>query len=235
VKKLLIHITLASLSSDRIVSTLAESNNQISNNLAFQCWNRYTGEDDSSYILALDPANSDLCQIKASVNMSQRDRIALIGKGLHQPIYKGIQSMLTWLSGQPMIGQQPLFRSTKELELLKATIALFGGAFGSSWIFNSLSIEFYFLLLPFCLLTVGGARRFQVCIMHRCVHYQLWGDKRDRILTEIVSTILLLQNFDSYYYDHIRAHHHISRFANFKSDPDAKLMLLLGFQPGLKS
>jgi hypothetical protein len=81
---------------------------------------------------------------------------------------------------------------------------------------------------------VGGARKILICIIHRCVHYQFFGDKRDRILGEILSTLILVQGFDGYRYDHVKCHHHVDKFATFKGDPDAKFMLLLGFHPGLK-
>jgi hypothetical protein len=162
-----------------------------------------------------------------------RERIAEIGKNLPLPIYAIIQAFFTWLVGKPYLGQVPLFRSTNEWELFKATAALCGGVFSGCWILNSLPIWFYPLLLAPWLITVGAARKFLVSICHRCIHKQFWGDDRDRILAEIVSTVLLLSGFDSYYHEHIRLHHHFKVFAT-KDDPDAKLLLSIGFLPGLK-
>jgi hypothetical protein len=64
VKESLIYDNLASLLPCKMTSTLTDNNNQISNDLAFQHWNRHTGEDDGRYILEIDPANPDRCQIK---------------------------------------------------------------------------------------------------------------------------------------------------------------------------
>jgi fatty acid desaturase len=162
-----------------------------------------------------------------------RQSMAEIGKNLPQPIYTIIQAFFTWLVGKPYLGQIPLFRSTNEWELFKATAALCGGVFSGCWIFNSLPIWFYPLLFVTCLITAGAARKFLVSICHRCIHNQFWGDYRDRIVAEIVSTILLLSGFDSYYHEHIRLHHQFKVFAT-KDDPDAKLLLSIGFLPGLK-
>jgi fatty acid desaturase len=163
-----------------------------------------------------------------------RKQIAEIGKkNLPLPFYTIIQAGFTWLVGKPYRGQVPLFRSTNEWELFKATAALCGGVFSGCWIFNSLPIWFYPLLFAPCLITAGAARKFLVSICHRCIHKQFWGDYRDRILAEIVSTVLLLSGFDSYYHEHIRLHHHFKVFAT-KDDPDAKLLLSIGFLPGLK-
>jgi fatty acid desaturase len=162
-----------------------------------------------------------------------RQLMAEIGQNLPQPLYRLIQAFFTWFSGKPYIGQTPLFRSSKAWELFKPTAALISGVFGGCWILNCLPIWCYPLLYIPWLMTVGAARKSLVSICHRCIHKQFWGDNRDRILAEIVSTIFLLSGFDSYYHEHIRLHHKYKVFAT-KDDPDAKLLLSIGFLPGLK-
>jgi fatty acid desaturase len=148
-------------------------------------------------------------------------------------LYNLIQAFLTWLTAKPYRNQKPLFRSSKEYELITATASLLGGAIASSIILNSSPLLFPLLLVSW-IVTVGAARSILTCIIHRCVHYQFWGDKRDRILAEILSTLILVQGFDGYRHDHVTSHHHIDKFATFEGDPDAKFMLAVGFYPGLK-
>jgi fatty acid desaturase len=147
--------------------------------------------------------------------------------------YNLIQAVLTWLTAKPCTGQQPLFFSSRGYELTTAIISLLGGAAASSIILNSSLLLFPLLLISWVVM-VGDARKILTSIIHRCVHYQFWGDKRDRILAEILSTLILVQGFDGYRYDYVTSHHHIDKFATFEGDPDTKFMLAVGFYPGLK-
>jgi hypothetical protein len=165
--------------------------------------------------------------------LSTREQLAELGKNLPSFVYWLIQAFFTWLTGQSYPGQKPLFSSSKGYELMTALLSLFGGALASALILNS-SPFLYPLLSISWLVTVGAARKSLTCIIHRCVHHQFFGDKRDRILGEILSTVLLLQGFDSYQQDHVRCHHHRDKFATFEGDPDAQFLLALGFYPSLQ-
>jgi fatty acid desaturase len=167
--------------------------------------------------------------------MRPREAIAEIGKGLHPLIYTLLQAFFTWLIGKSYQWQQPLFRSSKEFELLKNINALCAGVAMSYWIFNYLPVWCSPLLIVSWLITVGAQRRFLVSICHRCVHRQFFGNGwGDRALAEVISTILFLQGFDGYYEDHFKLHHHHNYAFTFEHDPDAKFLLLLGFHPGLR-
>ncbi|MDJ0689707.1 MAG: hypothetical protein QNJ41_14485 [Xenococcaceae cyanobacterium MO_188.B32] len=168
-----------------------------------------------------------------SIKTETREQLAELGKNFSPLVYKLIQTFLTWLTGKPYQGQQLLFKSCKEYELTTAMASLLGGAVASSVIYHSSPLLFPLLLISW-IVTVGGARKTLTCIIHRCVHYQFWGDKRDRILAEILSTFILVQGFDGYRHDHVKCHHHVDKFATFEDDPDAKFMLILGFHSGLK-
>jgi hypothetical protein len=176
----------------------------------------------------------ELLPKNTSVKTDTRERLAELGKNFPPFIYNLIQSLLTWLTGKPYSGQKPLLPASKEYELLTAIASLLGGAIASSVIYHSSPLLFPLLLISW-IVTVGGARTTLTCIIHRCVHYQFWGNKRDRILGEILSTLILVQGFDSYRDDHVKCHHHVDKFATFEGDPDAKFMLTLGFHPGLKN
>jgi fatty acid desaturase len=167
------------------------------------------------------------------VDSNPRDRLAELGQSFPPPLYVFIQALLTWSTGKACSNQEPLFHSTKEWELANAIACLVGGGIVSGLIFNA-SPFFFPLLIPSWLVTVGSARKILTNIIHRCVHYQFWGDKRDRMLAEILSTLTLVQGFDGYKYDHVKCHHHADKFATWAGDPDAKFMLAVGLHPGLK-
>ncbi|MEO0845732.1 MAG: fatty acid desaturase [Cyanobacteria bacterium J06648_1] len=162
-----------------------------------------------------------------------REELAKLGKDLPLPFYILLQAFLTWMTGKPYCGQQPLFVPTRFYQLMTTLLSLFGGAMGSIAIWNS-SPLFYPLLLVSWSFTVGGARKIQTCINHRCIHRQFFGDQRDRWLADGLSTILLTQDFEGYYYDHIKLHHHYDYFATFDNDPDADFLWHIGFRPGLR-
>jgi fatty acid desaturase len=165
---------------------------------------------------------------------SPRENLAAVGKGLPPFFYRLVQAFLTWMTGKPYPGQQPLFRSSKEWELTTAIACLVGGVIVSSSICYASSPFLFPLLIPSWLVTTGSARKMLTCLMHRCVHRQFYGDNRDRILAEILSTFILLQGFDGYRHDHVKCHHNADKFATWKGDPDANFVLVLGFRPGLK-
>lgn len=176
---------------------------------------------------------STTSQRKQSTNLLTREQLAQLGKFLPLSLYNFSQSFLTWLTGKSYSGQKPLFSSSKGYELTTAIASLFGGATASTLILHSSPFLLPLLSISW-LVTVGAARKTLTCIIHRCVHYQFFGDKRDRILAEILSTLIMVQGFDGYRHDHVKCHHHVDKFTNFESDPDAQFMLALGFHPSLK-
>lgn len=162
-----------------------------------------------------------------------RESLAKLGKSLPLPVYIRLQAFLTWLTGRPYKEQKRLFCVSRNGELIKALASLFGSAMLSALIVHSAPFYFPFLPVPW-LITVGSARKILACLIHRCVHGQFFGDKRDRILAEILSTLIFVQGFHQYKHDHVKLHHHRDYFATFGNDPDAKFVLSLGFFPGLK-
>jgi hypothetical protein len=170
---------------------------------------------------------------KLTTQRDPREELAKFGQGLPRYLYELIQFFLTWLTGKAYTGQKILWRSSKQLELVRALVSLFGSAMLSSYIVHSSPFLFPFLPIPW-LITVGSARKILACLIHRCVHGQFFGDKRDRILAEILSTLIFVQGFHQYKHDHVKLHHHRDYFATFENDPDAQFVLSLGFRPGLK-
>lgn len=161
-----------------------------------------------------------------------REELARLGRSLPPLLYHLLQAFMTWLTGKPYRGQTPLFKSSRLYELGAALVALFGSAAVSASIWQSSPVYLPLLLISWAV-TVGSARKLLTCIVHRCVHYQFWGDWRDRWLGETISTLIMTQNFDGYRHDHVKVHHHVNSFATFEHDPDARFVLALGFCPGL--
>jgi hypothetical protein len=110
-------------------------------------------------------------------------------------------------------------------------LSLFGGVAASSLIVTAPPV-FWPLLAWSWMLTVHAARKAQLVICHHAVHANMTGNKRsDRILVEVLSTLLMFQSFESYYQDHITKHHG-QKFATLK-DPDMQFLLAIGFRPGM--
>lgn len=142
------------------------------------------------------------------------------------------QHFLTWLTGKALPGQEPLLRSNPALQLVTGLLGLLAGVAGSVVI---LSFPWWLwpLGLPFSwVLTVGSARKLQIMICHQCVHHQFSGNKLvDRGVCEIVSTLLMVQDYQGYYHDH-RDVHHGKELATL-DDPDLKFLIELKFLPGM--
>ncbi len=143
------------------------------------------------------------------------------------------QEILTWMTGKPYQNQQPLFQQTPLGYLALALSELALGVTASIAILNS---SFVFLpLLPLSFLfTVGGARILETTIIHQCVHLNFfWRNQSwNRWLAEALSTAIMTQNFDGYFRDHVRNHHNRKIFTT-ANDPALRLLLKLGFCPGL--
>jgi hypothetical protein len=110
-------------------------------------------------------------------------------------------------------------------------LTLVGGVMASIVLLRSAPAWWPLLVLSW-MLTVHGARKAQLVIIHHAVHAHLTGRPGyDRVVAEILSTLLLLQPFDSYRRDHVTLHH--GRCLATLEDPDVQLLLLLGFRPGM--
>lgn len=143
-----------------------------------------------------------------------------------------LQGLLTLLTGKPYPGQAPLFWRTPLWHLAMALLSFGMGGVTSTWIIQHGEPLLWPLLIFPWMLTVSGARRPQVEINHQCVHGNfskiVW---LDRLLAEVVSTLLLIQDAAGYWYDHAVLHHG-KRFATL-DDPDVRFLLTLGFCPGI--
>jgi hypothetical protein len=144
---------------------------------------------------------------------------------------KFIQPLLTWVTGKPLQGQRPLWKGTPYISLAIGLLQLFGAVAASVIIMHAPPVLWPMLILSW-MVTAGSARLFQVTIIHHAVHYNFSGNKaRERRLIEVLSTLLLLQDFVGYRYDHVSVHH--SKKLATLDDPDLKFLWVLGFRPGM--
>jgi hypothetical protein len=110
-------------------------------------------------------------------------------------------------------------------------LTLFGGV-ASSWPFVTTLSSFWPLLPVSWMLTVHGARKAYLVICHYAVHGNMTGNTLlDRVLVEVLSTLLTTSHFARYYQDHLRTHHG-RKFATVE-DPDLQFLLALGFRPDM--
>lgn len=140
------------------------------------------------------------------------------------------QPFLTWLTGKAHQGQNPLWASKPILQASTAVLSVVGGVAGSIYLLNIGSLAL--LGIPVCwLFTVGGARKIQVMINHQCTHYRFSGKKGwDRNIAQVLSTLIFVDNFDSYFREHIHIHH--TKKLGSPIDPECAFVLSLGFKPG---
>jgi hypothetical protein len=135
------------------------------------------------------------------------------------------------MTGKPLRGQRPLWSSGWKIHLASALLGLFGGAavavaawdHGGPWL----------ALVPVAwLFMMGAARKIQVTLVHQCAHFNFTRDKeRDREWGEVLGALILVDNFDSYYYEHVQIHH--TKQLGSELDPDCRFLLQLGIQPGM--
>ncbi len=143
-----------------------------------------------------------------------------------------VQDFLTWLSAAPYTGQEPRYRRNVTDQLLEGLLKLLSGI----WLAASAYCigGWYWSLLPFgwaC--TVGGARHLQVTIVHQCIHHRFTGIVGiDYRIGQLLTALLLVQDYVSYRHDHVITHHKIRYFATI-DDPDMAFLISLGFLPGM--
>lgn len=143
-----------------------------------------------------------------------------------------VQHPLTWVTGSALEGQRPLVPSTPFLQLATGLLSLAAGVAGAAFAVSS-PARWWLLSLPlFWVLTVGAARKLQVMICHQCVHHQFSGNKKvDRWVCELISALLMVQDYEGYYHDH-RELHHGKQLATL-NDPDLRFLIELRFLPGM--
>lgn len=140
------------------------------------------------------------------------------------------QKFWTWLTGKER-AISPSSRRINPIEPVFWSLTLLvSGILGSVLI---LFCHLNLLWLPMTfLLTVSGARYIVATIIHHGVHNAVFKTEfANRILCEILSTLIVVQPFDSYKKFHVYEHH--GRDFSTLNDQDLATIYSLGLRPGI--
>ncbi|ETX00914.1 fatty acid desaturase [Candidatus Entotheonella palauensis] len=145
------------------------------------------------------------------------------------PLHREAMAQFT---GKWPTGYRPRWKRRAGWHLTAMLLSL-GGGMAASHVLILGPPAFWPLVVLSWMITVHGARKGQLVINHYGVHGKLTGRKGyDRLIVEVVSTLLVTQDYRSYYRDHIKTHHHPQQLATAE-DPDMQFLLALGFRPGM--
>lgn len=145
------------------------------------------------------------------------------------PTSKTVQYVFSLITGKPHQGQVLPKRSPWD-HLLLSSIALSTGIMLGIQAVNAGA----WLLLPLSwLLTLHGARFWQLVIIHHCAHQNfIRHPKLDALLGWALSLLLLIEPFERYKHRHVRGHH--ARFSlSTRHDPSVQLLIRAGLANGL--
>lgn len=142
-----------------------------------------------------------------------------------------LQGMLTLLTGKPLQGQKP-WSVTPLNHLITAILSILVGIVCST-VALTYGYLWLLLLIPGWMITLHGIRDLRMKIFHQCSHDNMFGHKGiDGFIGEIISTFLLIQDFQDYRYEHVIEHHSVHHMT--LRDPTVKAMLItFGFRPGM--
>ncbi|MCB9831648.1 MAG: fatty acid desaturase [Planctomycetes bacterium] len=141
-----------------------------------------------------------------------------------------MQPFLTWLTGMPRLGERALIRWSPWSRLASYLLLLGLGILLSAWAFVSGGAAL--LLLPLGWLIVSGTQRaLYIVIIHNAVHDAFSPRPLvNRLVAEVLSTLLFLNGYDRFKEDHARWHH--GKKLATPEDPDGQFLIALGFGPG---
>jgi Fatty acid desaturase len=156
---------------------------------------------------------------------------SLTENGSPQPVLPLFRECIALFTGYWPEGFRPRWKRRPWWHLVTTVLSLLGSVAGSSFILT-MSLTFWPFLLLSWMLTVHGARKAYLVICHYAVHGNMTGNTWwDRVLVEVLSTLLTTSHFARYHQDHRRTHHGL-QFATLE-DPDLQFLLALGFRPGI--
>lgn len=143
-----------------------------------------------------------------------------------------LQGVWTWLTGKEIYGRKTLWNSSSIECVFWAISWVIIGLFLTYHSFENLnSIKYLAVYLVGVLFSASGARYIVATIIHHGVHQHLFKRSYlNRVICEILSTIFIIQPYDSYKQFHVYEHHG----KNFSTldDKDLSAIYKLGFTPG---
>ncbi len=145
--------------------------------------------------------------------------------------YEGLpfQGFWTWLTGKELQEREPFWHTRPHETILWSILWLVGGIVLINFSVLSNKINYLFLIIGIVLAT-SGARYIVATVIHQAVHQNLLKGKHNIVLAELLSTILIVEPYHSYYQFHT-IEHHGKQFSTLE-DKDLTAIYSLGFLPG---
>jgi hypothetical protein len=143
------------------------------------------------------------------------------------------QHLWTWITGKALPGQDSMVRLNPYSYLAIDLVAMAVGI-ASAWLIVAGGFGWSWALLPACwIVTTCASRVCSTVIAHHCVHTRFTRKiPTDRMMAQVLSTLVCTEDADQYYEDHINLHHRKATFATL-ADPTIQHLLMLGFRPGM--
>lgn len=141
------------------------------------------------------------------------------------------QHFFTWVTGKALPHQQPLIHMNW-MQYLLIMLSLYLGGLVFAFFSFSDPLNLSLLLISWGMV-VFSSRRMAAVILHQCVHHRFSGKKKiDRFIGELVTTLMMTQDFVSYQIDHCKLHHAPKSFAT-EEDPIVIFFTSHGIKRGL--
>ncbi|MDI3289008.1 fatty acid desaturase [Polyangium sp. 15x6] len=142
------------------------------------------------------------------------------------------QPFLTWLTGKALPGQKASNHSPHGHLLVPGAFVIVGVAASAALVSRGLGMQLGLLPLTW-LVTVSGARKLQLMIVHQCAHGTFSGSRRvNELVGAALSLLLTIEPFKRYRAKHIELHHaqhHMTR-----RDPTVVFLFdKVGLRPGM--
>ncbi|MEW5559204.1 hypothetical protein AB1287_02900 [Enterobacter asburiae] len=144
-----------------------------------------------------------------------------------------LQGVWTWLTGKELPERKPLWQSSStEMVMWSLSWVALGVALTTLSAMHIQNTAGQILCwLVGALFSVSGARYIVATIIHHGVHGHLYkSQKVNKALCEVLSTLFIVQPYESYRQFHVYEHHG-REFSTFE-DKDLAAIYQLGFTPG---
>ncbi|MBP2705867.1 hypothetical protein JOL79_18820 [Microbispora sp. RL4-1S] len=173
--------------------------------------------------------------ISPPMSVDVRSRAGVLRAEYAERLPSVLQPLLTWITGKAAAGERPprtVLPGALNTAASMAQWPLSVAATVALLMWNPVAGT---LLLPLTwLLGVNALRRLQVVIGHHAVHQEISESSRVNYWIQVVASgESFVHNWEDYFEDHVRGHHSRKVFTT-ATDPDAELLLHLGFTPGME-
>ncbi len=176
---------------------------------------------------ALDREQQAFVEDQRNLTTEVRESVSrAIQATVAHPVAAWLEALVTWVSGCPHRGQQPLFERT----VAAYTIEAFGGFVGGCVLGHYAVVHALWWLLPLAWLIVAGRTWALFALFHHRTHGNLFASElANRVTTRVISLVTFASSFSAYEQGHIKSHH-AGRLCRLDDEEGA--FVQLGFPPG---